>query len=466
MQNKDIELSDNTDVRYDISVQVDDNSQPDNTETNNDVFIPAANDVDDDTYIPDDEVIDEDAPVPEKKGNTFGMLFNLVNTTVGAGILALPYAFKEMGIVMGLLSLLLMGVLAAATLHFLSEASQIRRKYSYKALALDIFQTKWAGIAFESTVVIVGAGAMMSYTIIIGQLSSSLMTVFLKLVQAPQNVIDVLGNTILLTFIIMLVIVFPLCCLRHIQFLGYTSLLSILSALFVVVAIVIRCAQKGISGQLPGQISLVGSFSSILAAFPVVAFSLTSHVTLLPMIEQMRSPTVKKVSAVGAASVLVCISMYLSMAVSGYVLFAENTQDNILNSFDPSDTLIVFAKLCVLVVVILSYPLFLYSTRECSETVFFAERPFTWLRWIATAAIICMTTFVVSIIFPKINMVLGLSGATGSTLAASVFPSIFYFKISTKRANKIIAAVIGTFTGLTGIVSTIVITIDIIKSLT
>lgn len=359
----------------------------------------------------------------EKKGTAFGVLFNLINTTVGSGILALPFAFRELGLVCGAIALLIMGVIATSTLHFLNVSCHARHRYSYKELAVDVFRTKVAGIIFELTIIIVGAGALIGYVIIVGQFSESLFALLMDSLGAPESVKTFLGHRATLTAIFMLAIMFPLSILRRIQFLSYTSLLSIVSAMFVVVAVIIRSCQSIIAGDRDrSTISLVGSFDSIVTSFPIICFSLTSHVTLLPMISEMKSPSIKKVSIVGAGSVFICMTMYMTIAIAGYVLFLEETQDNVLNSFTSSDPLIIVTKISITIVVILSYPLFLFATRECFENIIFANKPFSWPRWIIQAAIISLISYIIAIAFPSIKSVLGLTGATGSTLAAFVYP--------------------------------------------
>ena len=47
--------------------------------------------------------------LPKKKSGIYGTSSNLVNSIVGAGIIGIPYAFRESGLVAGLVLLLLVG---------------------------------------------------------------------------------------------------------------------------------------------------------------------------------------------------------------------------------------------------------------------------------------------------------------------------------------------------------------------
>jgi sodium-coupled neutral amino acid transporter 11 len=46
---------------------------------------------------------------PKKKSDIFGASSNLVNSIVGAGIIGMPYAMKQSGLIAGILLLLLVG---------------------------------------------------------------------------------------------------------------------------------------------------------------------------------------------------------------------------------------------------------------------------------------------------------------------------------------------------------------------
>lgn len=54
---------------------------------------------------------------PQKKSGIFGASSNLVNSIVGAGIIGIPYALKQSGLVTGVLLLLLVAYLTGKHRH-------------------------------------------------------------------------------------------------------------------------------------------------------------------------------------------------------------------------------------------------------------------------------------------------------------------------------------------------------------
>jgi hypothetical protein len=60
--------------------------------------------------------------------------FNLANSSIGAGILALPFAFKQSGYVLGLILLILFGIVADYTLQLLVKCVEILRVWDGKTV--------------------------------------------------------------------------------------------------------------------------------------------------------------------------------------------------------------------------------------------------------------------------------------------------------------------------------------------
>jgi tetrahydromethanopterin S-methyltransferase subunit F len=54
--------------------------------------------------------------IPLKKTGIFGTTSNLVNTIVGAGIIGIPYAFRQSGLLVGILLLILVAYLTGKAL--------------------------------------------------------------------------------------------------------------------------------------------------------------------------------------------------------------------------------------------------------------------------------------------------------------------------------------------------------------
>jgi Transmembrane amino acid transporter protein len=69
-----------------------------------------------------------DIPEPKTRSGLGGGISNMVNSIVGAGIIGIPYAFKESGMVTGLFLLVLVSYLTDKSLRIIIEAAKFHPK--------------------------------------------------------------------------------------------------------------------------------------------------------------------------------------------------------------------------------------------------------------------------------------------------------------------------------------------------
>ena len=95
--------------------------------------------------------------------------FNLVNTTVGAGIIGLPFALAEAGFGLGILLAIIVAYLTNISLILMVYAGLRVDALSFPALVQHAFGRSgfWA---VNLIVVVNGLGTMVSYLIIVGSL--------------------------------------------------------------------------------------------------------------------------------------------------------------------------------------------------------------------------------------------------------------------------------------------------------
>jgi hypothetical protein len=102
----------------------------------------------------------------ESKSSVVGTYANLVNVIVGAGIVGIPYAMKETGLVAGLVLLIFVSILTDKTLRLLIETGKHCNVSSYEMLMEASFGRK--GFVFISlNMFIMNFGAMICYLLII-----------------------------------------------------------------------------------------------------------------------------------------------------------------------------------------------------------------------------------------------------------------------------------------------------------
>eukprot|EP01080_Neovahlkampfia_damariscottae_P007079 gene7079-11242_t len=393
--------------------------------------------------------------VPGGTGNYVQAFFNILNTSVGAGLLALPFAFRS-GLVLGPLLLLFVCVLAVFNYSFMLYVTEKTQKFSYKEIAIVAFN-KYVGTIFELTNFLFNFGALVGYTVVIGQLGYPLAIQLLKYIGARVPPIE------LFLFIIVSCILLPLCCLRHISILSYTSSLSMMSALYSIFAVGFRCFEKMYYQEIKWENVkfFETNFVRVFFAIPILFFAYGGVVTMLPSYKDLKNRKIGKMSIVLVLQIFSAATLYFSMGFVGYLLFQGDTQDNILKNFtDDSDYLILLAKFSILLVIILSFPVVHFITRESIEGIFFANWDFSYFRWIIEAILLTGIGYLLAVFIPNITVVFGLTGGTCGSLVIFVYPGILFAKTVPNIFGKILGIFSAIFCGFLGLICTIAIVLD------
>ena len=107
-----------------------------------------------------------------------GAVFNLSTTVVGAGIMALPSALKQLGLIPGLVLIPLAAILTESSIDILLRFTRVSKSSSYSGVAHDAFG-HFGRILLQLCIVVNNMGMLIVYMIIIGTLKYSLFIFFL-----------------------------------------------------------------------------------------------------------------------------------------------------------------------------------------------------------------------------------------------------------------------------------------------
>lgn len=80
------------------------------------------------------------------------------------------------------------------------------------------------------------------------------------------------------------------------------------------------------------------------------------------------------------------------MSISGYLSFTDKTEGNILNNFPSNDVVINIARLCFGLNMFTTSPLEAFVCREVIETLYFADKPFSYRRHVIITSVITFST--------------------------------------------------------------------------
>lgn len=97
-------------------------------------------------------------------------MINLVNTIVGAGVLAMPHAMSNMGITLGTIVILWAGLTSGFGLYLQTRCARYLDRGSSSFFALSQITYPGAAVVFDAAITLKCFGVGVSYLIIIGDL--------------------------------------------------------------------------------------------------------------------------------------------------------------------------------------------------------------------------------------------------------------------------------------------------------
>lgn len=195
---------------------------------------------------------------------------------------------------------------------------------------------------------------------------------------------------------------------------------------------------------------------------------MVSHNNVFPAFSELRysATSASQTWIISNSTLGIGSFLYVLAGMFGYLQFRENTEGNIVNNFASDDELILAGRLGLVIMLLVSVVLLLFSCRRAILDLILgsAERAKSSHELIAST-LIFVAWFGLSIVLSKVEQVMALAGAIFGSCTAFIFPAMLYLKIVNKRTKMqtlsvyIVAAagfvilIMGTFVAIREIVN-------------
>lgn len=161
----------------------------------------------------------------------------------------------------------------------------------------------------------------------------------------------------------MVVIVTPLSYLKKLDSLKYTSILALFSVVYLICLVIVHFFVKDVPVE-DKVIDYIGpiSIKSTLSSFPIFVFAYTCHQNMFAIINELK-PSDKDGSQTRQSNLIIrnsittaCIS-YLVVGIFGYLTFGNSVNANIITMYPKNSISSLIGRLCIVIMVSLSFPL-------------------------------------------------------------------------------------------------------------
>ncbi|CAI1801673.1 amino acid vacuolar transport [Saccharomyces pastorianus] len=297
-------------------------------------------------------------------------VLTLLHTACGAGVLAMPFAFKPFGLMPALITLTFCGVCSMCGLLLQTRIVKYVPKSENVSFAkLTQLINPSLSIVFDFAIAVKCFGVGVSYLIIVGDLMPQIMSSILY--RNDDNTGDsqehhwFLDRRLYISLVITFVIA-PLCFKKSLNSLRHASMIAIVSVAYLCGLIIYHFLNRS---QLErGQVYFMtphqdAQSHSSLTTLPIFVFAYTCHHNMFSVINEQADKSFKILRKIPIVAISLAYILYIVIGGTGYMTFGDNIVGNIITLY-PNSIYTTIGRLAMLLLVTLAFPLQCHPCRS------------------------------------------------------------------------------------------------------
>ncbi|KAK8218599.1 putative amino acid transporter [Phyllosticta capitalensis] len=370
--------------------------------------------------------------VSRPKSGLKSAFMNMANSIIGAGIIGQPYAFKQAGLLTGIILLVGLTITVDWTIRLIVINSKLSGANSFQATVQHCFGSSGL-IAISVAQWVFAFGGMVAFCVIIGDTIPHVMeALFPSLPDKPFLWLLTDRRAIIVLFV--LGISYPLSLYRDIAKLAKASTFALISMIVIIVTVLTQgySVPKEMKGQITGSLIIN---DGVFQAIGVISFAFVCHHNSLLIYGSLKKPTLDRFAKVTHFSTTVSMIACLFMALGGYLSFGNKTQGNVLNNFPTNNILVNIARLCFGLNMLTTLPLEAFVCREVMENYYFPGEAWDGNRHMVFTTTLVVSAMGLSLLTCDLGAVFELIGATSATALAYILPPLCYLKLSSPKKS-------------------------------
>ncbi|KAI1167213.1 transmembrane amino acid transporter family protein [Nemania serpens] len=368
---------------------------------------------------------------------------NMANSIIGAGIIGQPYAFKDAGLIAGIVLLVGLTVVVDWTIRLIVINSKLSGANSFQGTVEHCFG-KTGLIAISVAQWAFAFGGMVAFGVIVGDsIPPVFRAIWPNLHEIP--VLRFLGDRRVVIVIFILGISYPLTLYRDIAKLAKASTLALISMTIIISTVVIQGALTPLAERGSFTTPLLTINGGIFQAVGVISFAFVCQHNSLLIYGSLKTPTIDRFTTVTHYSTGVSMVACLVMALAGFLTFGDKTLGNVLNNFPADNTMVTIARLCFGLNMLTTLPLEAFVCREVMLNYWFPGEPFNMNLHLIYSSALVVSAMILSLFTCDLGIVFELVGATSAAALAYILPPLCYIKLSSRSWRTYVAMGIVVF---------------------
>ena len=365
-------------------------------------------------------------------------IFNLTKSSIGAGMLFLPWNMHRMGLLPGLGAIVFAGCLCSTTLHYLARMCANTGADDYFKLGRLAFGP-WGETTAVAALLLNLLGGLINYANFAGDYLSSALAYLCRTPAPPWYLRPAFLKVLLAGTAIL-----PLACLRDMSKLARSSLAGLLCMAYI---LALTVADYFADGAVYAAPRLGPRLSTqLFSAFGSIIFAFVNHFTLVAVVPVMVDPTPQRRTRMILASNATVTAVYLCAATFGYLHFGASispARPDILNSPQAMSAPYAVAKLAFAAVMVCSYPLLCAPARSALDQLVgrvlvrqAPTRAHAWARlastrhYCETLLLVALPTAVAVCAADLAALFLDVFSSLCGSLIVFVFPALYFLRLA------------------------------------
>ncbi|KAK6169172.1 hypothetical protein SNE40_020272 [Patella caerulea] len=378
--------------------------------------------------------------------NNWPYVINLSNSIIGISTLAMPYCFKQCGIVLGILILLFSTWLTLVSCQILMKAGITSRKSSYGFLAYYTYGVS-GKLAVELGMIGLQIGTLIAQIVVIGDFGPSILSKIFAIENSSNLRIG-------LIMFLCLCVGLPLGLLKDLRAVSRASTVCVCFYVIFIFYVLSLSAPNLLSGEWYLKVSFWKN-EGVFGTLSIFAYSFGCQTQLFVLYDALPEPSLKAVNGITSSAVNLCAVAYLLMGFFGYIAFHEEDITADIIKLFPQTFIADLMKLGFVISTAITIPLIMFPCRVSLYNLLFsqihykpkghddmpAQTHIPEIHFKILTLFIVIVPMIVAIIVPNVEFILSFNGATMGTLMCFIFPAIFFLKVN-KGESKGLAQIV------------------------
>jgi len=360
---------------------------------------------------------------PSTKGqgsSMLGAMCNFINTIVGAGIIGLPYAFEQTGVFTGVILLAIVAAFVEYGVRGLITTGDRTSKNSYEALC-EKSLGKVGYVIVTVFMFIFAFGAMIAY---IGVIGDNVPIVFDEFWPG-----SFMTDKTYSTLVFSIAFILPLCLLKNMSSLQYSSGVSLVLVVIFLAIVGIRAPTvakdqdiRASTENNPYEFAKEDLFSGIGVMF----FAFVCHQIVFNVYNSMEDKTPEKMSVVIRVSVLISFVLSVALALIGYLSFFSQAESSIFDNFSDEDNAICTARLFLSLTMVFTFPLEAFVARYSVLALFFGDGNYSDIVFYTVSLLVWGGAVAIGMVV-SLGITLDITSVISAATLAFLIPSVVLF---------------------------------------